>query len=84
MRHNKTIKKVQTHLEKFSKMGKVRSPKDLSRGSIEKVLQDHFNDSKLKVISVKEDDDFLAQNDNFNSQIKKWTVVVEKNGPTTG
>ena len=65
-------------------MGKVRSPKDLSEESIEKVLQDHFNDSKLKVISVKEDDDFLAQNDNFNSQIKKWTVVVEKNGTRTG
>ena len=65
-------------------MGKVRSPKDLSKGSIEKILQDHFNDSKLKVISVKEDDNFLAQNDNLNSQIKKWTVVVEKNGTRTG
>ena len=65
-------------------MGKVRSPKDLSKRSIEQILQDHFNDSKLKVISVKEDDNFLAQNDNLNSQIKKWTVVVEKNGTRTG
>ena len=65
-------------------MGKVRSPKDLSKGSIEKILQDHFNDSKLKVISVKEDDNFLAQNDNLNSQIKKWTIVVAKNGTRTG
>ena len=65
-------------------MGKVHSPKDLSKGSIEKILQDHFNDSKLKVISVKEDDNFLAQNDNLNSQIKKWTIVVAKNGTRTG
>ena len=65
-------------------MGKVHSPKDLSKGSIEKILQDHFNDSKFKVISVKEDDNFLAQNDNLNSQIKKWTIVVAKNGTRTG
>ena len=65
-------------------MGKVRFSKDLNEDSIEAILQEHFNDSELKVISVTGDEDFLAQNENFNSQIKKWTVIVEKNGNLEG
>ena len=66
-------------------MGKIISPKDLSQESISLILQEHFNNSKLKVISLNGNETFLSKNDNFNSDIKKWTVkfqTEEEDGKT--
>ena len=58
-------------------MGKINFPKDLSKENISLILQEHFNNSKLKVISLNGNETFLSKNDNFNSDIKKWTVQFQ-------
>jgi hypothetical protein len=58
-------------------MGKVKCPKDLTKETISVILQEHFNNSKVKVIFLDGNETFLAKNDNFNSDIKKWAVQFE-------
>ncbi len=65
-------------------MAKVKCPEELTKETICLILQEHFNNSKLKVISLNGNETFLAKNDNLNSEVKKWTVELrlEENGET--
>ena len=58
-------------------MAKVKCPEELTKETISLILQEHFNNSKVKVISLNGNETFLAKNDNFNSDIKKWAVQFE-------
>ena len=53
-------------------------PHDLTNSSVERVLRGHFNDSGLKVLSATDSEEFLTTNDNFNSDIKKISVVFQR------
>ncbi len=55
-------------------MGNPCCPEDLSTETITQILQKHYNDASLKVLSVNGNEKFLAKNDNFNSEIKRWNV----------
>ncbi len=55
-------------------MGKPCCSEDLSTETITQILQEHYNDASLKVLSVNGNEKFLAKNDNFNSEIKRWNV----------
>jgi hypothetical protein len=54
----------------------VTSPMDLKKESIEEILKDFFSDQALKVTQVSEQEKFLAENENFVSDIKRWDVTV--------
>ena len=51
---------------------------DLTNGSVEKVLRQHFNDPGLKVVSATDSEMFLTANDHYNSEIKKLSVVFHR------
>ena len=63
---------------KVTKMGKIILKEDLNRQTLEELLCEHFNDSKLKIISTDTNDNFLAENDNCNSNIQKLTITIER------
>ncbi len=49
---------------------------DLNKESIEEILKGFFSDQALKVTQVSEQEKFLAENENFVSDIKRWDVAV--------
>ena len=65
-------------------MGKPCCPEDLSTETITQILQEHYNDASLKVVSVNGNEVFLAKNDNFNSEIKRWTVQFQRGNDSEG
>ena len=65
-------------------MGKPCCPEDLSIDTITRILQEHYNDASLKVVSVNGNEVFLAKNDNFNSEIKRWTVQFQQGNDNEG
>jgi hypothetical protein len=61
-------------------MARLARPEDLKADALEEILRHHLGDRNLKVVSVNGNQTFLSKNDNFNSEIKKWTIVVEQGG----
>ena len=59
-------------------MVKVSSPESLNNDVIAEILREYYNNANLKVISIDGNEDFLAKNDNFNSDIKKWTIQFQQ------
>jgi hypothetical protein len=55
----------------------VNGPEGLNNEVLEEIFRLHFNRSDLKIASVNGNDNFLAENDNFNSVIRKWVVQLE-------
>ena len=59
-------------------MVRVSSPESLNNDVIAEILREYYNNANLKVISIDGNEDFLAKNDNFNSDIKKWTIQFQQ------
>ena len=59
-------------------MVRVSSPESLKNDVIAEILREYYNNANLKVISIDGNEDFLAKNDNFNSDIKKWTIQFQQ------
>lgn len=50
----------------------------LNFDSLTKILQEHFNDSSVRISDLEGNQNFLKENDNFNSEVKKWTFKITK------
>ena len=61
---------------------KVEKISDLTHGNLTKIFQHYFKDKNLTLIIKEGQQDFLGQNDQFQSEIKKWVVNIKRNGET--
>lgn len=57
---------------------KLTKLNQLNSDSLTKILQEHFNDPSISLSDLEGNQNFLAENDNFNSEVKKWTFKITK------
>ena len=62
---------------------KVERISDLTPGNLTKIFQHYFRDKNLALEITKDSHDFLGQNDQFQSEIKRWEVRVQSSNGTT-
>ncbi len=59
---------------------KITKVSQLSSDSLTNILQEYFKDSTIRLSDLEGNLTFLKQNDNFNSDVKRWTFNITK-GP---
>ena len=53
---------------------------DLTQENLEYMFRKYYRDENLSIKIITGQQDFLGQNDQFQSEIKKWTISIDKNG----
>jgi len=61
---------------------KLSNRSQLNEDTLTRILQQHFEDDSISLSNISDNLTFLQENDNFNSEVKKWTFKVhrENNG----
>jgi len=57
---------------------KLTKVKQLNLDSLTEILQEHFKDPSIRLSDLEGNLTFLNDNDNFNSDVKKWTFKIIK------
>jgi len=57
-------------------MGDLITPEDLTHENLTRVFQEYFQDKNLTMTVLTSQNEFLGQNDQFQSDIKKWEVEI--------
>jgi hypothetical protein len=55
---------------------KLTKQGQLNQDTLTKILREHFGDDSLRLSDIADNLVFLKENDNFNSEVKKWTFKV--------
>ena len=62
------------------KMENLVKLEDLTEENLTKIFKEYFQDPQLKLKVVSGKKNFLSQNDQFQSDIKKWELLITRDG----
>ena len=56
----------------------VQKSSDLTQDNLDKIFQHYFQDDSVTVTVKERGEEFVAKNDQLQSDIKRWTVSVSR------
>lgn len=57
---------------------KLTNQSQLTQDTLTKILQRFLEDDSVRLSDIAGNLDFLKENDNFNSEVKKWAIKVTR------